>query len=878
MQEYWLVLHSEPRMSTQPHISSDDLDRTDELPVLDVAVYEASLAESGKGLSRTDTWSVEALQDIDELESSGSTGVVAPTHVAKSLDGGALTVNVDQILKRIAVLEDDIVKAHEANAALAKRGEAFEVQLEERAARIQTLEAENARLSEHRTLAIEMAERVERKLRQELQLAKTQIDEMHSAQVSARASSEDERRKFQDRIAQMDAASGAQQQEQLALRDRLQASITLANQRAESLATVEKLLSNEKAITAQLTRQFATKLSEYDKVASILGQRNRAIEELIRERDSLSERLRNQTASNTELAKELNRSAEGVEQARSLVSEREALLSKKEGEIARLNAQLEQLRGSLESAEKRTAEVQHALVAVQAARDEQEQHSFRLAAQLDQAQGRILRLETEGAAAQVSIRELSAERDALLPVSLELTKRTGEFEQKTQELAQAREQFAAARDAAEEQIRLLSAERDRLLPSSEELAARTAELVTRTQELAEAQEHHGATQGALQEQIRSLSEERDALLPAASLLKERVAELEQRELELAQLREELAAARAGEQEAATTLVRERDSMSSVSEQLAARAEEVERSHLELSQLREALNVAHHEAEKAARLLAEEREISSTTAVELTSQSAEIERRTQEFEQLREELAASLKASEDEVRNLNERVAELADLQVKVREQAGSIRGLELAVRARDELADQLKGQLQIAREERAIMAGQLEKVRGRVKSLTQEIFRRDHEISELRTDLAVHTEALEAIRRDVNRIGKDTPAESSNDVERVLEPVEHSGAPIFLTAKMLTIGRTAENDICVPSKLVSRHHARLLVGPNGVIVEDAGSTNGCFVNGEQVRQHLMHDGDVLELGDLRYRLKARTTSDTRVRTNVVPMFDGRTNT
>ena len=58
----------------------------------------------------------------------------------------------------------------------------------------------------------------------------------------------------------------------------------------------------------------------------------------------------------------------------------------------------------------------------------------------------------------------------------------------------------------------------------------------------------------------------------------------------------------------------------------------------------------------------------------------------------------------------------------------------------------------------------------------------------------------------------------------------------------------------------------------GVIIEDAGSTNGCFVNGKQVRKHLLHEGDVLELGDLRYRLRTRSSSDTRARANVVP-FD-----
>jgi hypothetical protein len=166
----------------------------------------------------------------------------------------------------------------------------------------------------------------------------------------------------------------------------------------------------------------------------------------------------------------------------------------------------------------------------------------------------------------------------------------------------------------------------------------------------------------------------------------------------------------------------------------------------------------------------------------------------------------------------------------------------------------------------------LEKARKRVKSLTDQVFKRDHEIAELRTDLGVHSEALAAIRRDVNRIGKDAGTQPASDHEQFLEPVDHDGPAIALTSKMLTIGRTNETDVCLPSKMVSRHHARVLVGPTGVIVEDAGSTNGCFVNGKQVRKHLLHEGDVLELGDLRYRLRTRSPSDTRVRANVVP-FD-----
>ncbi len=63
--------------AADPTISS--LDRTDVLPVLDVEAYEETLVENSKSLSRTDTWTVEALRDIDELIDSATHE--APTEV-----------------------------------------------------------------------------------------------------------------------------------------------------------------------------------------------------------------------------------------------------------------------------------------------------------------------------------------------------------------------------------------------------------------------------------------------------------------------------------------------------------------------------------------------------------------------------------------------------------------------------------------------------------------------------------------------------------------------------------------------------------------------------------------------------------------------------
>jgi DNA repair exonuclease SbcCD ATPase subunit len=289
---------------------------------------------------------------------------------------------------------------------------------------------------------------------------------------------------------------------------------------------------------------------------------------------------------------------------------------------------------------------------------------------------------------------------------------------------------------------------------------------------------------------------------------------------------------------------------------------------------DAVAAARDAAQAQVRALTNERNALLPAASELTARTAELERSNGTILKLRDELAAAQMDAQASEQLAQERADELVALRGTIEERDGTVRQLEEELHAQGQAAETLRTQLQTAHEECAIMADQREKARARAKQLTQEIFRRDHKIEELQADLAVHSEALAAIRRDVNRIGeKASSPPVVEEVEWLLEPIEHAGDMLRLTGTMLTIGRTAENDIALASKMVSRHHARLLIGPTGIIVEDAGSTNGCFVNGEQVKQHLMHDGDVLELGDLRYRLRLKSARDTAVRANVVPLFE-----
>jgi len=383
----------------------------------------------------------------------------------------------------------------------------------------------------------------------------------------------------------------------------------------------------------------------------------------------------------------------------------------------------------------------------------------------------------------------------------------------------------------------------------------TAELKAK---LAAAEETMGANRALLLEREGALTEEGRKQSELAK--------------QIAQLRESLQAAEAKVQDAH----REVTVAAKARGEEEHRRAEIEALLREAHSKHDAVAAARDAAQAQVRALTNERNALLPAAAELTARTADLERSNATIAKLRDDLASAQLDAQASEQLAQERADELVAMRETLEEHEATVRQLEEELKTQGQASETLRTQLQTAHEECAILADQREKARARAKQLTQEIFRRDHRIEELQADLAVHSEALAAIRRDVNRIGEKASASSppvAEEVEWLLEPVEHSGEVLRLTGTMLTIGRTAENDIALPSKMVSRHHARLLIGPTGIIVEDAGSTNGCFVNGEQVKQHLMHDDDVLELGDLRYRLRLKAARDTALRANVVPLFE-----
>jgi DNA-binding winged helix-turn-helix (wHTH) protein len=64
----------------------------------------------------------------------------------------------------------------------------------------------------------------------------------------------------------------------------------------------------------------------------------------------------------------------------------------------------------------------------------------------------------------------------------------------------------------------------------------------------------------------------------------------------------------------------------------------------------------------------------------------------------------------------------------------------------------------------------------------------------------------------------------------------------------LVMGREAGCDVVIPDRQVSRYHARLTPGSNGVVLEDLGSKNGTHYNGNLLSgQVVLQDGDTVQI-------------------------------
>jgi predicted component of type VI protein secretion system len=76
-----------------------------------------------------------------------------------------------------------------------------------------------------------------------------------------------------------------------------------------------------------------------------------------------------------------------------------------------------------------------------------------------------------------------------------------------------------------------------------------------------------------------------------------------------------------------------------------------------------------------------------------------------------------------------------------------------------------------------------------------------------------------------------------------------------ITRDMTVIGRREDCDLRIPLGDISRKHCRLILDGEAIKVEDLGSSNGTYKNGERIQQAELGAGDTLQVGPVIFVLQ-----------------------
>jgi len=102
------------------------------------------------------------------------------------------------------------------------------------------------------------------------------------------------------------------------------------------------------------------------------------------------------------------------------------------------------------------------------------------------------------------------------------------------------------------------------------------------------------------------------------------------------------------------------------------------------------------------------------------------------------------------------------------------------------------------------------------------------------------------LQRPVNELGRLEVLTGAEGLSR--------GSIFKIDGKGLRLGRGKHNDIVLPDHFASIDHAVFRLQKGQTIVEDLGSTNGTWVNGEQIHSPVqMVAGDYVKIGSITFQ-------------------------
>jgi pSer/pThr/pTyr-binding forkhead associated (FHA) protein len=87
-----------------------------------------------------------------------------------------------------------------------------------------------------------------------------------------------------------------------------------------------------------------------------------------------------------------------------------------------------------------------------------------------------------------------------------------------------------------------------------------------------------------------------------------------------------------------------------------------------------------------------------------------------------------------------------------------------------------------------------------------------------------------------------------------------------LKSERTTVGRVEDNTFQIPDSSVSSHHCEVLLKGSDIVIRDLNSTNGTFINGQQITEAVLKPSQILRLGQVEVRLEGDQSAAAQKRT------------
>lgn len=98
------------------------------------------------------------------------------------------------------------------------------------------------------------------------------------------------------------------------------------------------------------------------------------------------------------------------------------------------------------------------------------------------------------------------------------------------------------------------------------------------------------------------------------------------------------------------------------------------------------------------------------------------------------------------------------------------------------------------------------------------------------------------------------PVVRLGDGDQPVLVITHGASGVWryeITGAETTIGRHPQSSVFLDDVTVSRHHALIEVSEGQLVLVDAGSLNGTYVNGARVERHVLAPADQIQVGKFR---------------------------